>query len=99
MGLKPLGMVKNIVEEAGMGISYAYEDLVFLDHSSFLLQFVDDDREVKVHVNSEADEITVRGDIARLQDIALRHGMEFVCEVLYTLTMEGEDSIRIEFNS
>lgn len=99
MGLKPLGMVKTIVEEAGMDISYAYEDLVFLEHSSFLLQFVDNDLEMKVHVNSEADEVTVRGDIARLQDIALRHGMEFVCDGLYTLTMEGEDGIRIEFNS
>lgn len=97
MSLKPLGMVKTIVEEAGMSISYAYEDLVFLEHSSFLLQFTDNKREVKVHVNSAADEAAVRGDIARLQEVALRYGMAFVCDGLYTLAAGGEDTVRIEF--
>ena len=97
MSSKPLGMVKTIVEEAGMGISYAYEDLVFLEHSSFMLQFTDKDREVKVHVNSEADEAAVRSDIVRLQDVALRYGMAFICAGLYTLAADGGDTIRIEF--
>lgn len=41
MGLKPLGRVKDIVEAAGMTISYVYEDLVFIDHNAFLLQFTE----------------------------------------------------------
>ncbi|HIJ91616.1 MAG: hypothetical protein OEV89_13220 [Desulfobulbaceae bacterium] len=98
MGLKPLGKVKTIVEAAGMGISYVYDDLVFLEHNSFLLQFTDNDREITVHVNSEADEATVHGDIERLQDVACNHAMQCPRGGHYTLVPEGEDSIRIEFS-
>ena len=98
MSLKPLGMVKTIVEAAGMGISYAYDDLVFLEHNSFLLQFTDNDREIKIHVNCEADEGTVQSDIERLQEVALKQAMQFSRGTRYTLVPEGEDAIRIEFN-
>lgn len=98
MGLKPLGKVKTIVEAAGMGISYAYDDLVFLEHNSFLLQFTDNDREITVHVNSEADEATVHCDIERLQEAACNHTMQCARGGHYTLVPEGEDSIRIEFS-
>ncbi|MFA6282937.1 MAG: hypothetical protein WC633_02255 [Desulfurivibrionaceae bacterium] len=98
MGLKPLGKVKTIVEAAGMGISYAYDDLVFLEHNSFLLQFTGNDHEITIHVNSEAEESTVHGDIERLQAAACNHAMQCTRGGHYTLVPEGEDSIRIEFS-
>ncbi|MBU3936619.1 MAG: hypothetical protein KJ555_01085 [Proteobacteria bacterium] len=98
MSLKPLGMVKTIVEAAGMGISYAYDDLIFLEHNSFLLQFTDNDHEVKIHVNSEADEATVQSDIERLQEVACKQAMQFSRGTRYTLIPDGEDAIRIEFS-
>lgn len=75
--MNELGIVKNIVEAAGMGISYAYEDLVFLDHNSLILQFTDNDREVLVHINQEADRATVNRDIATLRQVALGQEMSF----------------------
>ena len=98
MGLKPLGTVKTIVEAAGMGISYAYDDLVFLEHNSFLLQFTGNDHEVTIHLNSEEDEAMVQRDIARLQQVALDHAMQFTCGTLYTLVPDEQDTIRIEFS-
>ncbi|MDF1614093.1 hypothetical protein [Desulfurivibrio dismutans] len=98
MALKPLGVVKTIVEAAGMGISYVYDDLIFLEHNSFLLQFTDNEREITVHVNREADEAVVQGDIARLQESALDHAMQLTRGGRYTLVPEGEDSLRIEFS-
>jgi hypothetical protein len=99
MGLNPLGTVKTIVEAAGMGISYAYDDLVFLEHNSFLLQFTGHGHEVTIHVNSEADEATVHGDIERLRQVALDHAMQFTRGTHYTLVPAGEDAIRIEFSA
>lgn len=98
MNSKPLGIVKNIVEEAGMGISYAYEDLVFLEHNSFLLQFTENGQEVVVHKNSEADDVTVSRDISRLQEIALNQGMQFIIGNTYSLSQGDDENIRIEFN-
>lgn len=99
MSTKPLGVVKDIVEAASMGISYAYEDLVFLEHNSFLLQFTDNDREVLVHINKEADKETVSLDIGRLQEVALTREMRFVSGNVYVLRQDDDETIRIEFHS
>lgn len=42
MALKKLGVVKDIVESAGMEITHVYEDLVFLNHNALILQFAGD---------------------------------------------------------
>lgn len=41
MGLpyRPLGMVKAMLETIGIEITYSYEDLIFIQHNHFLLQF------------------------------------------------------------
>jgi hypothetical protein len=66
MSLKPLGIVTEIVESAGMGISYAYEDLVFLEHNAFLLQFTANDKELLIHTNCEAEEGEINDSITKL---------------------------------
>ena len=95
--MNQLGLVKNIVEEAGMGISYAYEDLAFLEHNSFLLQFTGKNLEVLVHVNTEADLAAVGHDIGRLQEIGLGHTMNSVKGDEYTLSQADDGSVTIEF--
>ena len=97
MNLRPLGIVKTIVESAGMGISYAYDDLVFLDHNAFLLQFTDNDKEILIHANSEAEGREIRDSIARLKNVAAAHEITFTDGGLYTLTQADDENIRIEF--
>ena len=97
MNLKPLGLVTEIVESAGMGISYAYEDLVFLEHNAFLLEFTPNDTELLIHINSEAEESEIKDSVARLQNIAAAHGLTFTNGGLYTLTQADDENIRIEF--
>ncbi len=93
----PLGIVKEIVENAGMGISYAYEDLVFLEHNSYLLQFTDNEAEVLIHINQEADQEAVSHDIGRLQEVAMNHTMRFVEGEKYTLSQEDGETIKLDF--
>jgi len=97
MSLKPLGIITEIVEAAGMGISYAYEDLVFLEHNAFLLEFTANDQELLLHSNSEAVESEIRDSIARLKKMAADNGMIFTDGGLYTLTQADDENIRIEF--
>lgn len=98
MGFKQLGVVKDIVEAAGMGVSYVYDDLVFLEHNSFLLQFSKNDREIQIHVNVEADKEIVNKDIAKIQELALRHEMTFSRGSEYSLSQDDDENIRIEFH-
>lgn len=97
MSLKPLGVVKTIVESAGMGISYAYDDLVFLEHNAFLLQFTDNDKEILIHTNSEAEGEEIKDSIAKLKNVAAAQGVTFTDGGLYTLAQADDENIRIEF--
>lgn len=97
MKLKPLGLVREIVESAGMWISYACEDLVFLEHNAFLLQFTAKDTELLIHTNSEAEASEIKGAMAKLQSVAAANGMTFTVGDWYTLSEADAENIRIEF--
>lgn len=97
MSLRPLGMVTEIVESAGMGISYAYEDLVFLEHNAFLLEFTADNNELLIHTNSEAEAVEIKDSIGKLKKVAATHGLTFTDGGRYTLTQADDENIRIEF--
>ena len=53
---RPLGKLRELVESVGFDISYAYDDLVFSDHSLFILRF-DDEKPEKLYLyfNQEAE--------------------------------------------
>jgi hypothetical protein len=95
----PLGVVKNILDDVGLGISFVYEDLIFLEHNGFLIQFTDSDKEVLVHMNSEADETVISRDIATLVKTAVNHDMHFIKGSVYTLSKENDENIRIKFRA
>lgn len=53
--LRPLGLIKNLVEAMGLDISYMYDDLIFIEHNAFLLQMSEaDGAEVWVWFNEES---------------------------------------------
>ena len=97
MTLRPLGTVKVILESAGMGLSYAYEDLVFLEHNGFLLQFTDKESDVLIHINEEAEENELAASLALLQKKAKENGMAFSRGNYYRLSQADKENIRIEF--
>ena len=97
MSLKQLGVVKDIVESAGMGISYAYDDLVFIDHNAFLLQFTTQDNELLIHINNEADKSKVQATITRLKTEATAWKMIFRDGSNYTLSQSDHENINLEF--
>ncbi len=54
MSLRPLGIAKEIVEEIGHEAVYAYDDLLFIAHNAFLVQF-DDGRKSNLKVFFNVD--------------------------------------------
>jgi cell fate regulator YaaT (PSP1 superfamily) len=41
MKIRPLGVVREIIESSGCSISYYYDDLIFGDNNVFIFQFDD----------------------------------------------------------
>lgn len=94
---RDLGQVREIVEAVGMAVSYAYEDLVFLEHNAFLLQFTDKQQKILAHTNAEAKSDELEIPIAILQKKAGEFGMEFQKGSQYRLSQTDEENINIEF--
>ena len=97
MSTRALGTVREILESAGMGISYAYEDLIFPEHNAFILQFSDKEQEVLIHINEEANEDALASSLALLQEKAMENKMVFSKAGHYRLNQADEENITIEF--
>ena len=57
IAFRPLAEVKMMLEEIRHDVSYAYDDLVFAEHTAFLIQFDDETpKKLKLFFNTEVDE-------------------------------------------
>ncbi|KPK35093.1 MAG: hypothetical protein AMK70_06050 [Nitrospira bacterium SG8_35_1] len=98
MTLHPLGKLKELIESVGMGISYAYDDLVFLEHNAFIMQFGDDHNTILIHTNYQADQNQVGEGIGKLKMAASSTDLNFILGSSYTLTQADGKNISIEFH-
>ncbi len=54
--VRPFDKVKDIINKTGLDISYYYDDLIFSDHSLFIIQFHDKDPEIlKLFFNKDCE--------------------------------------------
>lgn len=55
---RPLGKVREMVQSIGYDISYAYDDLVFADHSLFIIKFDDENpQNLQLFFNEDCDKL------------------------------------------
>jgi len=56
MNFRPLGIAKEIINTTGLDVTYAYDDLVFVEHSPFIIQFDDDNpQNLKLYFNIDCE--------------------------------------------
>ncbi len=61
MTVRPLGIVKEALDAAGLEITYAYDDIVFVDHSLMIISFRDDDPgRIDIYFNRDCEPQTRR---------------------------------------
>jgi hypothetical protein len=97
MSLNPLGIVKEILEEIGIEISYAYDDLIFVNHNAFLLKFSGNNGNILLHVNSEADEEVIKNSITTMNNACALRKMKMQIGKYYTLKQTDKENVRLEF--
>lgn len=97
--LRPLGIVKEVIEEIGHEITYAYDDLVFVEHNDFLLQFDANPDELALFFNTECacDEADVIA--AKLVTAGASKGLAVSRKGTYTMSEEEGDNLKITFNT
>lgn len=94
---KPLGKITAILADLGLEVTYAYDDLVFVQHSAFLLQFTGEPNVLKLFTNSECDPKEAN-NVACDMVIAFHRG-GFVANPSghYTLTENVDQTLSLEF--
>ena len=76
--MRPLDMVVDAISGAGYNISTAFEDLVFVEHSEFLVKFSDRPMELILYTNKAMSDAEQRIVLKRVQLNASGHGIKIV---------------------
>ena len=102
MPVYPLGTVMEVVEsikntKLPMKVAYAYDDLVFLEHNAFLLQFTEKPDEVLIHRNIEAEQDEIDETIGSLLNAETKENIRFLEAGFYSMKQADEENINIEF--
>ena len=83
MKFRPLGIAKEIIQAAGMQVTYTYDDLVFIEHSPVIVQFDDENKKnLKVYFNVDCETAAAEKIEKKLKDAAT--------EREFTITITGE---------
>jgi hypothetical protein len=95
--LRPLGTVMQLLEELGHEITYAYEDLVFIDHNDFLLQFEHTGSSLNLYFNRSCP----KSEAEKIEQMIIpagdRKGLSITKKGSYNVTEQPDDNLKIEF--
>ncbi len=94
---RALGIVREIAAEMGHEVTYAYEDLVFMDHNAYLFQFAPEPHILNLYFNiefpgNESDEMT-----SKLVTAAAKRDMQIVRKGHYELAQKPDDNLEVKF--
>ena len=96
--LRPLGIVKEVLEGIGSDVSYAYDDLVFISHNFYMLQFGERGEELFFIENTEATEKELEGQYELLSSSFRSCGIELQKKGKYSVESSGDENITLTFH-
>jgi hypothetical protein len=92
---RPLGIVKEILDQMGVDISYVYEDLIFTTHNNFLLQFGKIGEILFFYGHVDSDEKDVLGQYDSLHILAKQRGMRLIHHGKFEYSYDGEENVSL----
>ncbi len=94
---RPLGVVKEMLEQAGVEVTYAYEDLVFIKDNHFLLQFGKVGEILFFYANVEMGDADGRQRFAALLPVVSAQGLTLIHRGCYRLSAGEDENLSLEF--
>ena len=72
MKFRPLGIVKEIIEAIGMEVTYTYDDLVFIEPNTIIVQFDDKDKKnLNLYFNVDCEDAAAEKIEKKLNNAAV----------------------------
>lgn len=94
---RPLGIVKEMLEQLGIEVSYAYEDLIFIKDNHFLLQFGKTGELLFFYANVETVETDARQIFATILPVASGQGLTLIHRGQYRISAGENENLSLEF--
>lgn len=94
---RPLGMVKEALEQIGIEVTYAYEDLVFIQHNHFLLQFGKTGDMLFFYANVETTENEAHQLYTDVRTVTSGKGITLLRRGRYQLTADADEHLSLRF--
>ena len=94
---RPLGKITALLADLGLEVTYAYDDLVFIQHSVFLLQFTDENHILKLFTNRDCEPVEAN-EIASSIVLAFHDAGLITHPSGYYILSQNEDAtLKLEF--
>nr|WP_320015964.1 hypothetical protein [uncultured Desulfobacter sp.] len=99
MELRPLGIAKEIIQETGLDITYNYDDLIFIEHNPFIIQFDDENlKNLNLFFNVDCEQETAVKLEAQLNNAASQREFTLITKGKFEMKQkEGTEEIDIKF--
>jgi hypothetical protein len=97
MEARPLGKITALLADLGLEVTYAYDDLVFVQHSTFILQFTDTPGQLKLFINTECSPAEAGQVASDITQALLNAGFEVQLVGRFFLTPNDNETLNIEF--
>lgn len=94
---RELGKITALLADLGLEVTYAYDDLVFVQHSAFLLQFTDKADVLKLFTNTECDPGEANEAAANMIPACDKGGFTVEPAGKFSLAQNEDETLRIEF--
>lgn len=94
---RPLGELKTILEDLGEEITYAYEDLVFIHHNQYLLQFGVTGDQLIYCTNIDTPKTEAARHFRTIQEAVGAKGIFLRDGGRYRITSTANQTLSIEF--
>ncbi|HEY5652753.1 MAG TPA: hypothetical protein VIR63_00070 [Pontiella sp.] len=94
---KPLGKITGILADLGLEVTYAYDDLVFIQHSAFLIQFMERPDALRLFTNWECNPTESNTIVTNIVRAFHQAGFTTYPSGIYILEQNNDGTLKIEF--
>ena len=94
---RPLGLIMDVVETLNIDVTYAYDNLIFIEHNALLLRMEDDPGLVSLFFNTEAKTSEHARILSTLSEAGIAKGITINYKGLFSLADAGDEKIEIRF--
>ncbi len=95
--IRPLGTLVQLLEELGHEVTYAYDDLVFVNDNDFLLQFDNSGPSLNLFFNQSCAKKNADNIEQSIIPAGDKKGLSIIKKGQYSVTGEADENLRIEF--